>query len=77
MSARDPDLHAIGQQALSEHSIAVLSPADQVRGVPGEVIFATGLVLLAAGLWRTRSRIARPPGPAPVRVVETASGSVR
>jgi hypothetical protein len=40
-------LRVIGRQALSDHDASVLVLADQVRGMPGEVIFATGLVLLA------------------------------
>ena len=40
-------------------------------------LLAAGCLCLAAGLWRTRSGMARPPGPAPVSAVETASGSVR
>jgi hypothetical protein len=41
-------LRVIGRQALSQHDASVLTLADQVRGVPGEVIFAIGLVLVAA-----------------------------
>jgi hypothetical protein len=40
-------LRVIGRQALWQHDASVLTLADQVRGAPGEVIFATGLVLLA------------------------------
>jgi hypothetical protein len=41
-------LRVIGRQALSEHDATVLTLADQVRGAPGEMIFAIGMVLLAA-----------------------------
>lgn len=40
-------LRVIGRQALSQHDASMLTLADQVRGVPGEVIFAIGLVLVA------------------------------
>lgn len=40
-------LRVIGRQALSQHDASVLTLAGQVRGVPGEVIFAVGLVLVA------------------------------
>jgi hypothetical protein len=43
-------LRAIGRQALSEHSTALVGLADQVRlGGPAEAVFGTGLVLLALG----------------------------
>jgi hypothetical protein len=40
-------MRVIGREALSQHDAAVLTLADQVRGAPGEVIFAIGLVLVA------------------------------
>jgi hypothetical protein len=40
-------LRVIARQALSEHDASMLTLAAQVRGMPGEVIFATGMVLLA------------------------------
>ena len=40
-------LRAIGREALSQHDASVLALADQVRGVPGEVIFAIGLIWVA------------------------------
>jgi hypothetical protein len=39
-------LRVIGRAALSQHDAATLSLADQVRGAPGEVIFAIGMLLL-------------------------------
>jgi uncharacterized membrane protein YhaH (DUF805 family) len=41
-------LRAIGQEALAQHDASMLSLADQVRGAPGEVIFAIGMLILAA-----------------------------
>jgi hypothetical protein len=41
-------LHAIGQEALRQHSAALVSLADVVRGGPQEVMFGVGLLLLGA-----------------------------
>jgi hypothetical protein len=41
-------LRIIGGEALSRHDASVLTLADQVRGAPGEVIFAIGMLMLAA-----------------------------
>jgi len=40
-------LRVIGRLALSEHDASVLTLAGQVRGAPGAVIFAIGMVMLA------------------------------
>jgi hypothetical protein len=42
-------LHAIGQEALRQHSAALLALADAVRYGPGFVVFIVGLLLLAVG----------------------------
>lgn len=42
-------LHAIGQEALAEHSAALVSLADVVRSGPGLVMFGLGLLLLGVG----------------------------
>jgi hypothetical protein len=53
-------LHAIGQEALKQHSAALVSLADVVRGGPQEVMFGMGLLLLgvsavmvAIAIWRS------------------------
>lgn len=53
-------LHAIGQEALRQHSAALVSLADVVRGGPQEVMFGVGLLLLgvsavmvAIAIWRS------------------------
>jgi hypothetical protein len=40
-------LRVIGREALSQHDASLLTLADQVRGAPGEVTFAIGMVMLA------------------------------
>lgn len=40
-------LHAIGQEALKQHSAALVSLADVVRGGPELVMFGVGLLLIA------------------------------
>lgn len=40
-------LHAIGQEALRQHSATLVSLADVVRGGPQEVMFGVGLLLIA------------------------------
>jgi hypothetical protein len=42
-------LHAIGQEALRQHSVALLSLASVVRSGAGLVMFLVGLLLLALG----------------------------
>jgi hypothetical protein len=42
-------LHALGQEALKEHSVALVGLAQMVRSGPGLVMFLGGLVLLAGG----------------------------
>jgi hypothetical protein len=42
-------LHAIGQDALRQHSVALLSLASVVRSGAGLVMFLVGLLLLALG----------------------------
>jgi hypothetical protein len=42
-------LRALGQEALRQHSPALLSLADSVRLGPGAIVFGAGLLLLAAG----------------------------
>jgi hypothetical protein len=53
-------LHAIGQEALKQHSAALVSLADVVRGGPQEVMFGVGLLLIAVSaimvaiaIWRS------------------------
>jgi hypothetical protein len=53
-------LHAIGQEAISEQNVALVSLAEAVRSGPGLVMFAVGLLLLAVGaimaaiaIWRS------------------------
>jgi hypothetical protein len=53
-------LHAIGQRAVSEQNVALVSLAEVVRSGPGLVMFAVGLLLLAVGailaavaIWRS------------------------
>jgi hypothetical protein len=53
-------LHAIGQEALRQHSAALVSLADVVRGGPQVVMFGIGLllvavsaILVAIALWRS------------------------
>jgi hypothetical protein len=53
-------LHAIGQEAVKEQNVALVSLAQVVRTGPGLVMFAVGLVLLGAGaivaaiaIWRS------------------------
>jgi hypothetical protein len=41
-------LRVIGREALAQHDASILGLADQVRGAPGEVIFAIGMLMLAA-----------------------------
>jgi hypothetical protein len=41
--------HAIGQEALRQHSAALLVLADAVRYGPGFIVFIVGLLLLAVG----------------------------
>ena len=54
-------LHAIGQEALSEHNAALVGLANVVRSGPELVMFAVGLLLIAAGaimaataIWKSR-----------------------
>ncbi len=42
-------LHAIGQEAVRQHSSALLALADAVRFGPGLIVFVVGLGLLAVG----------------------------
>ncbi len=42
-------LRALGQEALRQHSSALLSLVDTVRLGPGAIVFVVGLLLLAAG----------------------------
>jgi hypothetical protein len=42
-------LHAIGQEALNQHSAALLKLANQVRFGPGLFMILVGLLLLAGG----------------------------
>src|SRR5260370_25231352 len=53
-------LRALGQEALSQHSPALLSLVDTVRLGPGAIVFVVGLLLLAVGailvaiaMWRS------------------------
>ena len=53
-------LHGIGQEAVREHNVALVSLAGVVRSGPGAVMFGVGLLLLAAGaivaaaaIWRS------------------------
>jgi hypothetical protein len=53
-------LHAIGQEALRQHSASLVSLADVVRGGPELVMFGVGLLLLGIGaimaaiaIWRS------------------------
>src|SRR5258708_17773380 len=42
-------LRALGQEALRQHSPALLSLVDTVRLGPGAIVFVVGLLLLAVG----------------------------
>ncbi|MBV9231605.1 MAG: hypothetical protein JOZ18_20010 [Chloroflexi bacterium] len=53
-------LRALGQEALRQHSPALLSLADAIRLGPGAIVFGVGLLLLAVGailvaiaIWRS------------------------
>src|SRR5947209_20439644 len=42
-------LRALGQEALRQHSSALLSLVDSIRLGPGAIVFVLGLLLLAVG----------------------------
>lgn len=53
-------LHTIGQEALKQHSTALLAMVDAIRYGPGALVFLIGLLLLAVGpilaaiaIWRS------------------------
>lgn len=55
-------LHAIGQAAVTQHNVALVSLANDVRSGPGLTVFLVGLLLIAAAgimgavaIWRSRT----------------------
>src|SRR5260370_41921019 len=69
-------LRALGQEALRQHSPALLSLVDTVRLGPGAIVFVVGLLLLAVGAILVAIAVWRAGTPPPWSGIPFAPGVV-